>query len=129
MTNVEVVQLFYDAIPRGDLDGALATLAADVAWTEAEGFPYAGTHVGPDAVKENVFHRLGAEWDPFVFDLDELLDAGDAVVGVGTYSGTYKATGKPMRARVAHVFKVRDGEIRSFEQFADTAKVADALAE
>jgi ketosteroid isomerase-like protein len=128
MTNVEVVRSFYEAIPRGDLDGALATLAADVAWTESAGFPYAGTHVGPDAVRDNVLHRLGTEWDPFVFDLDELLDAGDAVVGVGTYSGMYKATGKQMQARVAHVFKVRDGKIRSFEQFVDSARVADALA-
>jgi ketosteroid isomerase-like protein len=127
MTNVEIVRSFYEAVARGDLDAALANLADDVAWTEAEGFPYAGTKVGPAAVKEQVFHRLGAEWDPFVFDRDEVLDAGETVVGLGTYSATYKATGRSMRARVAHVWKLRDGKVTAFEQFVDSAKVLEAL--
>jgi uncharacterized protein len=127
MSNVEVVRGFYDAVARGDLDAAMAKLADDVAWTEAEGFPYAGTKMGPAAVHEQVFRRLGAEWDPFVFERDEVLDAGDTVVGVGTYAATYKATGKPMRARVVHVFKLRDGKIAAFEQFVDSVKVAEAL--
>jgi ketosteroid isomerase-like protein len=127
MSNVEIVRGFYDAIARGDVDAAIASLADDVAWTEAAGFLYAGTKVGPAAVKENVFRRLRAEWDPFVFDRDEVLDAGDTVVGVGTYSGTYTATGRSMQARVVHVWKLRDGKVTSFEQFVDTLKVAEAL--
>jgi len=127
MSNVEVVRGFYDAVARGDLDAAMAKLANDVTWTEAEGFPYAGTKVGPAAVQEQVFRRLGAEWDPFVFERDEVLDAGDTVVGVGTHAATYKATGKPMPARVVHVFKLRDGKIAAFEQFVDSVKVAEAL--
>jgi ketosteroid isomerase-like protein len=127
MTNVEVVRAFHEAVARGDLDAAMALLADDIAWTEAEGFPYAGTKVGPAAVREQVFERLRAEWDPFVLDRDELLDAGDTVVGVGTYSGTYRATGRSMRARVVHVWKLRDGKVTAFEQFVDTLKVAEAL--
>ena len=40
------------------------------------GFPYAGTYHGPDAVVENVFARIGSEWDGFRFDLDEVVDGG-----------------------------------------------------
>lgn len=127
MSGIDTVQAFYDAIPRGDLPAALAVLADDVSWTESEGFPYAGTYVGPDAVRDGVFARLGSEWDPFVLDIDELIDGGDTVVGIGTYSGTYRATGKAMRARVAHVWKLRDGKAVSFEQFVDSASVAKAL--
>ena len=32
-----------------------------IEWTEAAGFPYDGTHVGPEAVLSNVFMRLGTE--------------------------------------------------------------------
>ncbi len=127
MSNAEIVRGFYESVEGGDLEGALARLAADCAWTEAEGFPYAGTYHGPDAVRENVFFRLGSEWDGYALDVDEVLDAGEAVVGVGTYSGTYKATGKPMRARVVHLWKLQDGKVVSFEQFTDTLKVAEAL--
>ena len=124
--NVEIVRSFYENAEGGNLDGALSLVAADCTWTEMAGFPYAGTYHGPDGVRDNVFARIGADWDRFAVDVDEVLDAGDTVVGVGTYSGTCKATGKPMRARVVHVFRVRGGEIVAFEQFADTLKVDEA---
>jgi ketosteroid isomerase-like protein len=47
-------------------------------------------------------------------------------MGVGSYSGTCKETGKSFSARVVHVFRVRDGKIASFEQFTDTAAIAAA---
>jgi ketosteroid isomerase-like protein len=127
MSNIDVVRGFYEAVERGDLDAALADVAPDCAWTEADGFPYAGTFHGPEGVREHVFTRIGSDWDGFRFDVDDVLDAGDAVVGTGTYSGTFKATGRSMRARVAHVWKLRDGQVVSFEQFVDTLRVADAL--
>lgn len=127
MSNEDVVRSFYEGVEGGNLPAALDALAPDVAWTEMAGFPYAGTYHGPDAVVENVFARIGSEWDGFRFDLDEIVDGGDTVVGVGTYSATYKATGRPMQARVVHVWKLRDGKATAFEQFADTLKVAEAL--
>jgi ketosteroid isomerase-like protein len=34
-----------------------------------------------------------------------------------------------MKARVVHVFRVRDGQIVAFEQFTDTLEVATATGE
>jgi len=127
MADADIARSFYEAVEGGDLEGGLALIAPDCAWTEMAGFPYAGTYVGPDAVRDNVFFRIGADWDGFRMDVDEILDGGTAVVGIGTYSATCKATGKPMRARVVHVFRIRDGKIAAFEQFADTAKVAESM--
>lgn len=128
MTNAEIVRTFYDSVEGGDLERALGLLSPDCAWTEMDGFPYAGTHIGPEGVLENVFARLGGEWDGFALEVDEVLDAGDAVIGIGTYSGAYKATGKPMRARVVHVWRLRDGKVAAFEQFTDTRRVVEATA-
>jgi ketosteroid isomerase-like protein len=128
MTNVEIVRTFYDSVAGGDLEGALALLTDDCAWTEMDGFPYAGTHTGPDEVRENVFARFPAEWDSFDLEVEEILDAGDSVVGIGTYSGTYAATGRSMRARVAHVWRLAGGKVVSFEQFTDTLRVGEAVA-
>jgi len=125
--NAETVRSFYENVEGGNLPAALDLLAPDVAWTEMAGFPYAGTYHGPDGVRDNVFARFPVDWESFAFDLDEVLDAGDTVVGVGTYSGTGKATGGSMRARVVHVFRFRDGKIVGFEQFTDTLKVRDAV--
>jgi ketosteroid isomerase-like protein len=122
-----MIEGHYAASDRGDLAGMLAPLAADVEWTEMAGFPCAGTYRGPEAVAENVFAALAAEWDGYTLKVDEVLDAGDTIVGIGTYSGTYKATGKSMRARVVHVWRLRDGEVVGFEQFTDTLKVREAM--
>jgi ketosteroid isomerase-like protein len=126
MSNVEIVRGFYDALASGDLGGALALLAPDCAWTEMDGFPYGGTYNGPAEVTDGVFKRIGADWEGFAFDLDEIIDGGDTLASVGTYSGTYRATGKPMKVRAVHVWTVRNGKLATFEQFADTLRVAES---
>lgn len=123
----EIVKAHYAASDRGDLEGMLAPLADDCAWTEAAGFPCAGTYIGPEEVKKNVFFALGDLFDNFTFTLNQLLDAGSHIVGIGLYTATAKSTGKSFEARVTHVWEVEDGKVVKFEQFADTKLVADAL--
>ncbi|MFE7197468.1 nuclear transport factor 2 family protein [Microbacterium oxydans] len=127
MGNADIIREHYAASDRGDLDGMLAPFAPDVQWTEAAGFPYAGTYIGPDAVAANVFQRIQEDWDDYTVAIDEVLDAGDAVVGIGTYSGTYRRTGRFFAARVAHVWRLADGKVVAFEQFTDTELVSRAL--
>jgi ketosteroid isomerase-like protein len=126
-TPYQIIAQHYAASDRGDLAGMVADLAPDVQWTEMAGFPCAGTHVGPQAVIENVFSVLGREWDGYRFTLTALLDAGPQVVGVGTYTGTYRATGRAMTARVVHVWALEAGKVVRFEQFTDTLLVARAM--
>ena len=126
MGNADIARSFYEAVEGGDLPAGLALLTPDCRWTEMEGLADAGTFHGPDEVRDTIFVRIGREWDGFAFTLDEVLDAGETVVGVGTYSGTFKATGRSMQARVVHVFRVRDGKIAAFEQFADTLRIVTA---
>ncbi|EFM55999.1 nuclear transport factor 2 family protein [Brucella inopinata] len=126
-TAYEIVKAHYDANARRDMDGMLADIAQDCRWTEMDGFPCAGTYVGPEAIVENVFAALGAAWDDYTFTLDRLLDAGSDVVAIGNYTARNKATGKAMDVRVVHVWGVADGKIRRFEQFTDTLRVAEAM--
>lgn len=127
MRNLSIIQGAYAAFAKGDVPAVLGILNADIAWTEAEGFPYAGTYHGPNAVLESVFMRLGAEWDGFAVAPAEFIDGGDAVVALGKYSGTYKATGKSFQADFAHVWKLRDGKVIRFVQYVDTLLVHRAL--
>ncbi len=71
--------------------------------------------------------RIGGDWDGFSAVSDELIDGGETIVSLGHYSGVSKATGKPMRAQFAHVFRVKDGKIAGFQQYADTLGTAIAL--
>lgn len=126
-TNLEIMQGHYAGSDRKDLAAMLAPLSPTTEWTEMAGFPCAGTFVGPDAVVENVFKVLGTEWDGYGLKVDRLIDGGDTIVAVGTYTGTYRATGKSMTARVTHVWDLKDGKVTRFEQFTDTALVAEAM--
>lgn len=125
---VQVVADHYAAGARGDLQGMLADLHPEVRWTEAAGFPCAGTHVGPESVVRNVFAVISADWAEFGFVPDEILDAGDTVVALGHYRGTHRASGGMLDARTAHVWRIDAGQVIGFEQFTDTALVARAIA-
>jgi uncharacterized protein len=127
MSNADIIRAHYAASDRGDLEGMLAPLAEDVRWTEAEGFPYAGTYVGPAAVAENVFARIQADFDGFTLAVDEVIDGGDTVVGLGTYAGTHKQTGRSFAARVVHIWRLEGGKATAFEQITDTELVNRAV--
>jgi ketosteroid isomerase-like protein len=127
MNNLESVRALYDAFAKGDVPTVLGFLDADIAWTEAEGFPYGGTYNGPDAVLAGVFMRLGSEWDGFSAVPDEFIDAGNTIVALGKYGGSYKATGKSFKANFAHVWKMREGKAVRFVQYVDTLLVHRAL--
>ena len=127
MSNIDSIKQVYQAFAEGDVPTVLGALSPEIDWTEAEGFPYAGTYHGPKAVLEGVFMRLGTEWNGFAAVPDEFIDAGDTVVVLGKYSGTYKATGKSFQANFAHIWKVQDGKAIRFVQYVDTLLVHQAL--
>ena len=128
MGSREVIQALFAAYAARDVRAMMGCLDDRVRWTEAEGFPYAGTHVGPKAVLDNVWMRMGTEWNDWEARPDDtIIVEGERVARAGKYSGTYKATGKSFSARFAHIFEVRNGKIIRFEQFVDSAKVNEAL--
>jgi ketosteroid isomerase-like protein len=127
--NVEVIEGIYGAFSRGDIGAVLAVMAPKIVWNEAENFPYAdrNPYVGPEAIVQGVFARIGAEWDGFAVVIDEILDAGDKVVACGRYKGTVKRTGKPVNAQIVHVWTLENGKAARFQQYADTLQVARAI--
>ncbi|AJT41302.1 nuclear transport factor 2 family protein [Psychromicrobium lacuslunae] len=127
-TNLDLIAAHYEASARGDLEGMLAPLADDIRWTEAAGFPLAGTYVGPQAVLQNVFAALAKDWDDFGVDLERLLDAGERIVAVANYRGKNKKTGKTLLTRVVHLWEVADGKAVSFEQIVDSVPVLEAMS-
>jgi ketosteroid isomerase-like protein len=130
MDNVSLLKSVYEAFGRGDIPTVLGAMSPDVRWHEAESNPYMPTGeawVGPDAVLNNLFVKLGEEWDAFTVHANSFRDAGDSVVMEGRYTGTYKATGKGLDAQVCHVWDVRDGKLTRFQQYTDTAKLQDVM--
>lgn len=129
MSNLDTVKGLYTSFANGDIPAVLGALDAEAEWNEADNFPYAdgNPYIGPDAVLNGVFMRLGGEWDGFAAVPAEFIDGGDRVVVLGRYGGRYKASGRAVDAQFAHVWWLADGKVTRFQQYTDTAQVRDAL--
>ena len=118
MTNLEIIRSTYEGKTSEENGKNLAQhVAENITWTEARGFPYAGTYVGLASIVKNVFSRLGGEWINYKFTPEDYVANEDRVVAYGTYSGTFKGTGKYFEARVAHLWKLKDGKIIWYSQY------------
>jgi uncharacterized protein len=111
----------------------------NVEWTEAEGWPlYGGTLMGPQAVVDGVFMRLGeigenfalnvtqlvaeGNTENFSLNVTQLVAEGNTVVALGTCSWNRKGSGEPAEVKIAHVWSLANGKITRFQQHIDTAK-------
>jgi ketosteroid isomerase-like protein len=131
MSNVQVAKDTYAAFARGDIPTVLAGFHPEIQWREAEGHPYkpdGAAWIGPQAVLENLFMRIGSEWEGFTITARELHDAGEYVVMEGRYTGIYEPSGKSVDAQVCHVLRFRDGKLSSFQQYVDTAQMQAVMA-
>ena len=119
----EIIATAYDNFAKGDVPSVLAVMSPEIEWTEAEGWPlYSGTLVGPQAVVDGVFMRLGEIGDNFSLHVTQLVAEGDTVVGLGTCSWNRNGSGEPAEVKTAHVWTLADGKITRFQQHIDTAK-------
>jgi len=127
--NVDLVQSMYAAFANGDVPAVLEAMDPQIVWNEAENFPYAdgNPYVGPQAVVDGVFMRLGSEWEYWNLAVEKLHDAGDTVVALGRYQAKNKETGTVINAQFAHFWGIRNGKAATFQQYADTAQVQKAV--
>lgn len=124
MTNGEIIRGLYDAFAQGNVPAVLAAFDDDISWTEAEGFMYGGTYIRANAVLENVFMKLGTEWEGFAAVPNKIVDGGDGnVISIGTYSGKFLATGRSVSVPFAHSWELSEGKVKKFMQYTDTAVI------
>ncbi|MGD9712317.1 MAG: nuclear transport factor 2 family protein [Thermomicrobiales bacterium] len=124
--NSDVLHAMYAAMAEGNVPGVLAMFDPGIDWTEAEGFMTEGHFIGPDAVVQGVFGPLFAEFPDFAVTPHEIIDGGERLVSLGTYSGTHAKTGKSFKAAFAHVWTISEGKATTFRQFVDNAPVEAA---
>lgn len=130
--NVEIVQGMYDAFAAGDAPAVLAKLSPEIVWNEAESNSLAdgNPYIGPQAVAEGVFGRIGQKWETFTLTDQTLYGVGeDMVLVTGRYRGKHAVTGKTINAQHVHLWWFEDGMVTQFQQYVDTKQLADAEME
>ena len=128
--NIQIIDSLYNAFSTGDMPTVLGSMHPKIEWNEAESNSLAdgNPYIGPDAILEGVFARLGANNEYFSLQDIKLHGMSDnMVLATLRYDAKVKATGKSYNAQVAHLFTLDDeGKITAFQQYVDTKKLADA---
>ena len=125
-----IVQKLYDAFAEGDVPTILSLFHPDITWNEAENFPYAdrNPYVGPEAILNGIFARIGEEWHYWNLTDISLYDIeGNRVLATGRYQAQYKKNDAKINLQMAHLWRMEDGKIITFQQFADTKGIHKAM--
>lgn len=125
---VGVVEDLYAAFKAHDVERCRTIMHPEIEWNQMPGFPGGGRWRGPDQIFEKVFQPFQDHWTGFRSQIDEIRADGDTVFAIGRYTGTFNATGRSIDAGLVHVFRVRDGLVVRFDQYTDTAMIAQAVA-
>lgn len=127
-SHVPTVQTIYAAFARGDVPAILDRLAPDVDWEHDWGAPPLALYQprrGRDAVPG--FFGLLAALEFRRFDVANLLEGGDQVMGLIHLEVMVKATGRVVRDLEAHLWTFgADGRVARFRHLCDTRQFAAA---
>ena len=104
--NIDIIKNLYTAFAKGEIPSMLQKFDPKVVWNEAENFPYAdgNPYIGPEAVLEGVFKRLGAEWEYWNLTDQTYYEANSGeIIVTGRYKAKNKETGKVINTQFVHM--------------------------
>jgi len=127
MSNLNVIKALYKSFANKDWDRFAELSDPDLEWIQNEGFPKGKHSFGTKEVVKNVFDVFAKDWETWSFEIEEYLEAGDNIIVIGAYQGRHKETGREFTAAAAHVFDLKDGRVRRFRQYTDTAQIWKAM--
>lgn len=126
--NRRIVEAFYEANNRGDMDAFLALLGDDLTWTNIGTTKYSGTFEGKRNVIENLFGLVFGQLKAGIrATVDNVIAEGD-FVAVQLRGEAETKDGRPYNGTYCHVFRIRDGLIRDVTEYLDTELASTVLA-
>jgi len=133
MSNLETLQIFYEAVAKEDMAGILGPLSDQIAWDvwdppspAQEKIPYMAPRHGKAEVP-GFFEALQvSDWHRF--EPAGFIDGGDQIAVRILIDATAKMTGTRYQDEQIHHWTFgADGKITAFRHFSDTDKTAKAL--
>ena len=121
------VQTWYEVAPV-NTERMREVLHPDVVFDVCPGWPNGGVFHGAEAVLSDFFSGAGKAWERIKPEMHEVIEVGDTYVVRGHYVGIAAGTQIPFDAQFVHIWRVKDGQLISLHQIADTAILADAMA-
>ncbi|WP_027798088.1 nuclear transport factor 2 family protein [Paraburkholderia dilworthii] len=121
-TPIALAKRAYEAFGRGDIPGVLELIADDVDWKVVgpSSLPYP-THCKSKAEVGAYFQQLAASDEITRFEPREFIEAGERLVVLGWVEANIRSNNEPFESEWVHVMTIKDGLLRNWTQFFDTA--------
>jgi uncharacterized protein len=114
--NSEVINSAYEAFAQGDVPAVLEAMDEQVDWHVPEALPQGGSFSGRDEVGQ-FFQGIVERWSDFGVEIEQVLDSGDHILGIGRASG--QVGGEDASYGFVHDFELSDGKIVRFREYVD----------
>src|SRR5436305_10974508 len=124
--NVDVVRAIHEALARGESPASLGLLHPDIEYVNPPGAVEPGTRRGI-AAYEDALRSMHEALEDVRIELRELIDAGDQVVVLATFTARGRSSGAHRQHEDGYVWTVRDGKAVSFQWFNEPAKALKAV--
>jgi uncharacterized protein len=125
--NKQIVEAFYNASNKGDMDRCLALMADDIIWNNIGSTRYSGTFAGKESLVANLLGQLFSQLKSGISaKLDNVIAKGDFVV-VQLRGQAETVEGRPYNNTYCHVFRMHNGLIAEMTEYCDTALVNTVL--
>lgn len=121
--NKRIVQSFFDASNRGDMETCIGLLADDIVWTNMGTTSLSGRYVGKQALQEQLLGPLFGQLKAGIaMQLQRLVAEGDHVVALSAGSAE-TLDGRAYDNSYCWVIRVRDGQFAEVTEYLDTELV------
>ncbi|WP_405496201.1 nuclear transport factor 2 family protein [Nocardia sp. NBC_00511] len=123
--DIRIVTDLHHDLTCGDLDRVRPVIASEFMMRQSTRLPWGGSYYGPDGFFEFHLRRLG--YLDTRLSIEQLFDAGDRIVRVGTTHGVIRATTTPLRCSQVDVFTLRDRKLITYTTLLDAPALLTAL--
>ena len=124
--NVAIVRAIHEVLARGESPAALGLLHPDIEYVNPPRAVEPGTRRGI-AAYEDAMRSMFEAFEDVRVEVREIIDAGDQVVVLATYTARGRSSGAERQNEDGYVWTVRDGKAVRFQWFNDPAKALEAV--
>jgi ketosteroid isomerase-like protein len=124
----EIVTCAYEALNRGDVEGALEPLADDAEWMEHSDLPEAGCYRGIDSIR-TLLEGFLESWDDLHQEVETTRAERNRVLVQLHFRGTGRGSGVEVETRYAHLWTLREDKGVRVDAYYDPRAAEDALKE
>lgn len=128
MDTRKLVTRLYAAFKERDISTLTEICSPNITWTQNPGFPGGQVSVGVAEIIANVFDKNSKNWKQFEFCKENMISNGDTVLVQGAYIVIGMSEQRFVKAQTAHVFKIENNKVISFQQYTDTKILWDSLS-